>query len=477
MLDRIQLTVLISTILLAASYSPAQQVQEKQQVQENEPDINNGRVLFERDWVANKSLRTGGLGPLFNATSCAACHSQGGTGGGGDNRHNAQLLSILPAKNRFGKFDLSEQSIERMFEEGEKIHQDLANVNGMVLHRFGAIDTYADWRNQLLWGEVDSRVANRNNQMLDHMPIHRITRGIPSEKTRSGKSPESQITLQISQRNTPSLFGAGLIEAIPNEVLKEIVESQESVDDGIRGKVARIKSEFGKFGWRGQQGSLEKFTIQACAVELGLRTPTQPENDLPETLEIPENFSPRRGIDMTEKEIVDLVGFIRQLPPPLEKLPEEPKQLEAVKKGEIVFNRLNCAACHVKKVGELDGVYSDFLMHDMGPELADVSGVVSKSSREIRQSIGGYFGPSSTLPTETRTAVSVGTDSFWQTPPLWGIAQSAPYMHDGRAKNIQEAILAHGGEAEEAKQGFKRLTAKYRRYLLTYMETLGAIQE
>ena len=125
----------------------------------------------------------------------------------------------------------------------------------------------------------------------------------------------------------------------------------------------------------------------------------------------------------------------------------------------------------------MDGVYSDFLMHDMGPELADVSGVVSKSSREIRQSIGGYFGPSSTLPTETRTAVSVGTDSFWQTPPLWGIAQSAPYMHDGRAKNIQEAILAHGGEAEEAKQGFKRLTAKYRRYLLTYMETLGAIQE
>jgi CxxC motif-containing protein (DUF1111 family) len=445
--------------------------------QEETPDIDNGKLLFERNWVADAGLESGGLGPLYNASSCVACHNQGGIGGGGDNPNNAQLLSILPAKNRNGSFDLSAKSLERMFEEGEKIHQDLAEVNGMVLHRFGTVETYARWRDKLLWGEAESKTTQRENRMLDTRPIHRITRDVPSQASRSRRRASSNITLQVSQRNTPSLFGSGLIENIPGEALLDIQELQKSKDDGIRGTIARLNRGFGKFGWRGQKSSLSQFTIQACAVELGLRTATQAESSFPNSMESPKDFFPKTELDMTRKEVVDMVGFIRQLPPPMETLPDDPKKFDSVKKGERVFTRLNCATCHVKKMGDVNGVYSDFLMHDMGPGLADVSGVISKSTLTSGPGIGGYFGPSTSLKTDSRTRVSVGTDSFWQTPPLWGIALSAPYMHDGRAENLHEAILHHGGEAENSKQGYERLNVKYRRHLLAYLETLGAIEE
>ncbi len=443
-----------------------------------------GKGLFERDWkssLAERSADSDGLGPVFNAVSCVACHNQGDVGGGGPVSNNAQLLSLLPSRNKNGSFDLSEGSLDRMFSEGEKIHQDLATSNGIVLHRFSAVDEYQHWRDQLVWGNANVEFAEQRNQILNQKPIHRITKSIPSERSRGGKrKPATELTIQISQRNTPSLFGAGLIEQVTDKSIRAIEREQREFDkDAIAGKVARLPDDtFGKFGWRGQKSSLEEFTVQACAVELGLGTASQIENELPSSLETSEETLQPSGNDMTQNEMVDMVEFIRQLPPPYENLPTDPKQLEIVERGEAVFTRLNCATCHVKKVGDVDGVYSDFLMHDMGQELADVSGVITQSTRtkSPTQSIGGYFGPSTAITSNGEKTFAVGNDSFWQTPPLWGIADSAPYMHDGRARDYHEAILLHAGEAIESRNAYQRLPAKYQRYLNAYLETLGAVK-
>lgn len=446
----------------------------------------NGKKLFERDWTsffAKHSTPADGIGPLFNDVSCVACHNQGGVGGGGPVSKNAQLLSILPSRDRNGNFDLREDSLKRMFDEGKKIHQNLGSSNGIVLHRFSVIDGYQDWRDQLVWGGSDTRGAKQRNLLLDHTPIHRISRRVPASRDQSGRRlGKSEITIQISQRNTPSLFGAGLIESIPEDEIRSIAFVQRRLEsDGINGKVARLPNDsVGKFGWRGQKSSLAEFTVQACAVELGLGTFDQSQDPLPSSLNVPDDLALTVGNDMSLQEVADVVEFIRDLPPPAEKLPSDEKQLKLVKRGEAVFTRLNCATCHVKKVGDVDGVYSDFLMHDMGAELADVSGVISsRTTTQIQGpslSIGGYFGPATSVASSSKQVFTVGEDKFWQTPPLWGIADSAPYMHDGRARDLHEAIMLHGGEADESRKAYERLPKKYRRYLHEYLNTLGAVK-
>ena len=457
-------------LLVAVGFSEAN---DNSNDNEQKGDAFAGKLIFERDWVAYTPNE--GLGPVYNATSCADCHHQGGPGGGGENSKNVQLLSILPQRKKNGQFDLSRQSIEKMFRQGKKIHPDLGNSNGTVLHRFSIAPEYASWREALIWGKADRSIPDRRNNELNSTPIHRRTRKVAAT-TQSGRLIRStNFTLQISQRNTPSLFGTGLIESIPDDEIRKIAAEQERTKDGIEGKVANVRGKVGRFGWRGQKSSLKEFTIQACAVELGLSTLTQSEPPIPGTVKTAVNYDPSDSHDMTEQQVIDLVKFIQQLPAPKEKLPKSTGELEFVSKGRIVFERLQCATCHVKTVGDVDGVYSDFLMHDMGPDLADVSGVISTS--DVIQSIGGYFGPgSSTGDGRQPFGITVGKDTFWQTPPLWGIAESGPYLHDGRAKTLQQAILWHGGEAEVSARKYKQLPSKYRKYLHRYLETLGAIE-
>ena len=105
-----------------------------------------------------------------------------------------------------------------------------------------------------------------------------------------------------------------------------------------------------------------------------------------------------------------------------------------------MFESAGCAACHRPSLGNVDGIYSDLLLHDMGPALSDS---------------GSYYGI--TEPDSSRSKDGVKKQE-WRTPPLWGFRDSAPYLHDGRAKNLEEAVALHGGEAKEpAKRFFKLL--------------------
>ena len=435
-------------------------------------DPQKGKLLFENVWVSriesSKSSRSDQLGPLFNASSCVACHHQNGVGGAGGNENNAHLLSIFPAKNSRGKFDLTGNALEKMFKQGAKIHQDLGDVNGMVLHKFSAVGDFQEWRDRVIWGDANPKLKRRRELMLLSKPIYRIQKN-------------SKFMVQVSQRNTPSLFGAGLIEKITIDDLAEIANQQSpSKSSKISGQIARLADgSAGKFGWRGQKASVEEFTVEACAVELGLKTQGSFASELPDSLELPKGYKPGFADDMTNEQVDDMVAFVRNLPPPLEQMPSTESGLEGYTRGKKIFAKLNCAACHVKKVGEVDGIYSDFLMHDMGSKLADASGVIRRG--EIVETlgggnIGGYFGPSTPRSSKRQTVFNVGNDKFWQTPPLWGIRDTAPYLHDGRAEDYHQAILLHGGEASDSTKSYKRLPRSYRRYLFDYLDTLGYIE-
>ena len=456
-------------------------------------DVARGQKLFEKVWKVQPSIHVNdpdGLGPLFNSRSCVGCHNQAGTGGAGDNSSNVQLLSVLPRKLGNGKFDLKANSIEQMFKNAEELHPQLAQTNAVVWHRHSTNDDYDSWRRDMLdfkkkrgWSELEHTgfFLARQEEIRKSVPVLRVNKG----------KRKSRFTLQVSHRNTPSLFGTGLIEQIKEEDIREIARRQANSKSRVKGLVADLPDgTVGRFGWRGQESSLTNFTLQACAVELGLG------NTIKEQLESPikvvlnaeqkqrlarakerrERFELEnadrdavRRHDVSESEIRDMVAYIAKLPAPgRQKL--FGNEAEHAHTGLSLFNNIGCAECHVQTVGHIDGVYSDFLMHDMGKDLADVAGVINRRNAQL--TIGGYFGSS----TPVGPALTVGNDRLWQTPPLWGIANSAPYLHDGRAKNLHEAIILHGGESFDSRENYRSLSKTRKQKLLKFLSTLGDAQ-
>lgn len=235
------------------------------------------------------------------------------------------------------------------------------------------------------------------------------------------------------QRNAPALFGAALIDAIEPSVFEEVAASQpEEIQGTFR---YDTKGRIGRFGWRGQTASLAEFVEGACAGELGLQTPriTQPG-------------TPGPGLDMDEQMLAELVNFVRSLPAP------RPAASAEEDPGAALFEDVGCADCHVRDLGGVEGLYSDLLNHDLGPALEDRA--------------KGYYHEEKPLRV-----------TGWKTAPLWGLRDSAPYLHDGRADTIKEAILAHDGQGSASRQAFQQLSPDARLSLLRFLESLNAPPE
>src|SRR5205085_4847583 len=134
---------------------------------------------------------------------------------------------------------------------------------------------------------------------------------------------------------------------------------------------------------------------------------------------------------------------IRSLPAPRQTLPKSPQLASLVQSGQHLFREIGCADCHSETLGSIQGLYSDMLMHDMGVEL---------------ESSTGYYGsiiPAPTVRNDKFEVTEQPVPGEWRTAPLWGVADSGPYLHDGRAETLQAAILAPGGEATAATTRFK----------------------
>ena len=176
-----------------------------------------------------------------------------------------------------------------------------------------------------------------------------------------------------------------------------------------------------------------------------------------------------------------MTAFVASFPPPTQREPANAKEALNLKAGEHLFNTTGCAACHMERLGGVTGIYSDLLLHDMGATLADP--VPANSERSVGRgpggsvgsgSLGGYYGGSNA--NDVFVDVPPATLRQWRTPPLWGVAGSAPYLHDGRAATLQDAIIAHSGEANAAKKSFVALPAAERGKLLAFLNSLTVNQ-
>jgi CxxC motif-containing protein (DUF1111 family) len=334
-----------------------------------------------------------GLGPAFNGTSCAVCHSVPAIGGGG-----------IMLETRAGYKDAD------------------GNFRGL----------------------------NKDGDTLVHLfsvPTHNCQPTIPDDVT------------IIARRAPIPLFGAGLVEAIPDDTLLALEDSQDRNRDGISGRAAMVtdvatgERRVGRFGWKAQHATLLAFGADAYRNEMGITNDLFPNESLfgvgeaqlrhcdpmPDPEDVRERSTGRRGIDNFE-------SFMRFLAPVARS-----HSNEETRDGEQLFSNIGCAGCHVPALTTGTSanplfhrrpvpLFSDLLLHDIG------------TGDGIRQAAGE--------PEEIRT------------PALWGLRLRRPLLHNGSAATIEDAIARHRAEAETARRGFDRLTATERQRLLAFLRSL-----
>jgi CxxC motif-containing protein (DUF1111 family) len=449
-----------------------------------------GKELFTHEWTVGdrRSHKGDGLGPVYNAQSCAACHRMGGIGGAGNNETNVSLvtvfvgavhdgpaiitglalpepaLSLADARKKVvaGKpGDQVEIEIPSQ-EELAKIHPALRTQTSFPLHRFGVGPEFIKWKESIF--PKDKTETERFGKQDSN---RRHVKSVGSSK----------LTLIESKRNTPPLFGAGLIDAIPDKVLDEVAAEQEKASGDaprssgfrrgdellpVKGRVARLKEgRAGRFGWKASVASLREFTLQACSSELGLEVPGFARAAPPW-----KSDYKAPGIDLTREQCDTLTGFVASLPRPDVRPADSTEQAGEIENGRKLFASIGCAACHRPKLGDVDGIYSDLLLHDMGSELSD-SGSYTVIEPEI----------ASKDKSDPKSSAGLGraaNEREWRTPPLWGLRDSAPYLHDGRADTVADAVALHGGEGRTASQAFRGLSARERQQVELFLQTLVA---
>jgi CxxC motif-containing protein (DUF1111 family) len=233
-----------------------------------------------------------------------------------------------------------------------------------------------------------------------------------------------------SVRNAPPLFGSGLIDAIPEgAILDEAVRKPGGVHGRpnlVRGPDGRER--VGRFGWKADTPSLSKFVAEALRGELGVTSALAPEAPLSGPRCPGESAEPEAG----DRDVRDLVAFVASL--------AQTRPRGDHPEGEAVFKAAGCAACHTPVLGRAQ-LYSDLLLHDMGPALDD------------------------------RVVQGRANGREWRTAPLWGLSQRRRFLHDGRATTLRDAIVAHGGEAEGALRRYRALATRRRRALLEFLRT------
>lgn len=385
-------------------------------------EIAEGRELFEHEWQVNDPLAHGdGLGPVFNAKSCASCHFQGGLGGGGGVEHNATSFEVFPRPH------------------------DPTFLNGTV-HNFSTVP-----------GQRETEGALR--KMYPTVP----GRTIPPAPGRCSSSMEAPAYDPVHTQSvqTTALFGAGWIDLISDRAIRRNARNREirqaakemSLDfDNIPvGRVRHVRGGVGKFGWKGQFATLEEFVAAACANELGLGTPS---TEQARPLSAPNHSAEP---DLTKQQFRSLMAFVKTLPKPVEADGSAPAS-----RGKELFGTIGCAVCHVPDMGGVKRVYSDFLLYTLDDPPPPGSG-------------GSEYGvgPSPLFGLPERPSGDP-KPSEWKTPPLWGVADSAPYMHDGSAPTLRDAILKHGGDSKSVREKYKALGADDQAALLAFLGTLKA---
>ncbi|MCA9564230.1 MAG: c-type cytochrome [Myxococcales bacterium] len=398
-----------------------------------------GNSLFDSPWVQAPSSTTArdGLGPLFNARSCGGCHFNDGRGRplNNDGTTSQGLLFRLSV----GENDETGAPIDDPSYGGQFQPQAISGVaaEGSVTITYTALTrTYPDGSNYELQ--------------------------LPSYEFSDLAYGDFDDELRFSPRVAPPMIGLGLLEAIPEERLDQLADPDDTDGDGISGRLQLTLNadsgmlEVGRFGWKAEQPTVRLQTAGAFNGDLGITSSVfSVEGCSPVQLDCQQ--VPSGGAPEIDDNLLDLVAAYSALvAPPIRTDAAVPEVLA----GRALFADVGCASCHVPshQTGEhpefielsnqIIWPYTDLLLHDMGPELADDRPVFQASGQE------------------------------WRTPPLWGLSQleavsgHTQLLHDGRARNVEEAIMWHGGEAETSRNAFAALSEEDRAALLRFVQSL-----
>ncbi len=375
-----------------------------------------GRELFVRQWTSHDPQAHGdGLGPVFNANSCVACHFQGGVGGGGDVAHNVVAYEVQPTIR------------DRKFQHG-------------LVHAFAVDKSF-----------VESRALVKTS-----FPI------IPGGDRVVGGCTvrfEDFDPVRIETTNSIALFGDGLIDRLSESAIRLSHVGRFATQMGreFGGDFQTVGSgrprnlpggRLGKFGWKAQFATLEEFVAAACANELGLGNPL-----MQQAKPLGNEYSCKEA-DLTRKEFRQLVAFVEAIPRPVESPPKDARQRDIAARGKKLFTSIGCAECHTPDLGNVAGIYSDLMLHS----------VTSKESDGYQHQII----------VEVPLPHDHPKPDEWRTPPLWGVADSAPYFHDGGSGSLYDAIVRHEGDAIVVTKRFKALAAEDQQALISFLKSLRA---
>ena len=416
-------------------------------------DFRLGDALFRKLWVAAPSSTTAsdGLGPLFNARSCQSCHVRDGRGHPPvANEQPTALflrLSIPPA-----------QPQQQQMYSGH-----LASVPdpvyGSQLQNFSVQNVPAEGKVRIQHEEITVTMTG-NEQVVLLKPVYHIEA--------LGYGPMHP-QLRLSPRVAPPMLGLGLLEAIPVEQILAREDPEDSNNDGISGRAQLVWSSaeqrlmLGRFGWKAGNATLADQNNSALANDIGIGNPLFPSAYGDCTVAQQACLTAHNGNTPAQENLeaastmTDLLLFYaRHLGVPA----RQDARNEEVLAGKQQFHQAGCAQCHTPTYTTSTDTmqalaqqtiwpYSDLLLHDMGPGLADEHEEYRAAGHE------------------------------WRTAPLWGLGHTrrinpkAGYLHDGRARTVLEAILWHGGEAEVARNHVaQRMTPTQRQQLLTFLESL-----
>jgi len=346
-----------------------------------------GRTAFNRQFTPED-----GLGPRFNENSCEACHTEPMAGGTGETivtkatRHDAAGLCDL----------LSSQGGE--------------NVRLRVTPAAAALG------------------AERPDP--------------PPEATHAARF------------IIPFLYGLGIAEAVPRERLDALADPDDRDGDAISGRVGRdAAGRVARFGRKADQATLGDFLDGAFRLEMGVTTPAHRSESAAGSIPpVPDGADPAPETEVDDAELRAVVAFVRMLAPPSPVEPQDDGQRATVAEGRSLFSSLGCVGCHVptlqagrSEISAIEGrsvaLYSDLLLHDMGPGLEG-------------------------------TCAPGASTTEWRTEPLMGLRYRRLFLHDGRAGRVIDAVLAHGGEAQAARDRFAALDRVTQEALLRFLDTL-----
>jgi CxxC motif-containing protein (DUF1111 family) len=347
--------------------------------------FDSGRGVFDSTFTPET-----GLGPLFNASACAECHEDPVSGANGDEveRHAAVFNPDSPGLK-----------CDELVAQGGPVFQDSVT------------------------------------------PALRAALGIHTE-------PLPPAATTVAARTTPDVFGFGLLDAVPDSAILAHADPDDRNGDGISGRPGRFfDGRLGRFGRKALVPTLREFNDGAFQIEMGITNPSVPVegtvggDPLPAgTDPTPEPELGARGLELTD-------AFVRLLAPPAPL-----KQKGEARRGRDVFTQTGCPACHVPTLRTGDNpigalrrkdvaAYTDLLLHDMGPDLADI-------------------------------CFALATPSEFRTEPLMGLRLVTQFLHDGRAKTPEEAIELHGGEGSKSRDLFRALPAADRAALVAFLRSL-----